>query len=149
MSPDRGAGIEVAWTVGGTRLLSDDEVRRAAAAACDHGGRPGIALSIVFVSDADLARLHDRHLDDPRPTDVITFDLGDGGPGVAAELYVSPERARIVARERDLAPDRELALYVVHGCLHLCGYDDRRPADRALMRAAERAVLEQLGHEER
>ena len=146
-----GEAIAIAWTPrvsGRARLLSDAEIRRAAAAACAHGRRPGLALSIVFVADAELARMHGRYLDDPRPTDVITFDLGADGNGAAAELYVSVERARAVARERGLAPDRELALYVVHGCLHVCGFDDRRPSDRTRMRAAERAVLSQLGYAE-
>jgi probable rRNA maturation factor len=59
---------------------------------------------------------------------------------------VSVERARVEARRRDLSPERELALYVVHGCLHLCGFDDRAPRPRARMRAAERAVLARLGY---
>jgi probable rRNA maturation factor len=89
--------------------------------------------------------MHARHLGDPGPTDVLAFDLGEGA-GAAGEVFVSVERARAVARELDLPPDRELALYVVHGCLHLCGYDDRRPADRQRMRSLERAVLERLGY---
>jgi probable rRNA maturation factor len=99
----------------------------------------------VFVSDAELARLHAEHLDDPSPTDVMAFDLGEEGGGPAGEVYVSVERARAVARERELAPEAELLLYVVHGCLHLCGHDDHEPRARARMRAAERAVLTRLG----
>jgi probable rRNA maturation factor len=96
------------------------------------------------VTDRELARLHGERLGDPSPTDVMAFDLGPG-KGVAGEVYVSAERARRVSRERDEPPERELALYVVHGCLHLCGFDDRRPRDRARMRAAERSVLSRLG----
>ncbi|MSR61192.1 MAG: rRNA maturation RNase YbeY [Planctomycetes bacterium] len=136
---------EVSWSVGGARLLSDAEVCAAVSAALAHGGRPGLTLAVVFVADAELARLHAEHLGDPSPTDVLAFDLGEEGDGPAGEVYVSVERARAVARERDLAPDAELLLYVVHGCLHLCGHDDHAPRARARMRAAERAVLALLG----
>jgi len=136
---------EVSWTVRGARLLSEAEVCAAVSAALAHGGRPELTLSVVFVSDAELARLHAEHLGDPSPTDVMAFDLGAEGGGPAGEVYVSVERARAVARERDLAPEAELLLYVVHGCLHLCGHDDHAPRARARMRAAERAVLARLG----
>jgi len=146
MSARRATPAEVTWTVPGPRLLSVAEVRAVVAAALEHGGRPELALALVFVSDAALARLHGRCLGDPGPTDVMAFELGTDGGGPAGEVYVSVERARAEARARDLAPERELALYVVHGCLHLCGHDDRASRPRARMRAAERAVLARLGH---
>ncbi len=146
MSVPRGRPAEVSWTVPGPRLLSEAEVRVVVSAALEHGGRAGLALSVVFVADVELARLHASHLGDPSPTDVMAFELGEEGGGAEGELYVSVERARAEARARDLAPERELALYVVHGCLHLCGFDDRRAGPRVRMRAAERAVLARLGY---
>ncbi len=145
MSVRRAPPAQVSWTVSGPRLLSEAEVRTVVEAALAHGGRPELEVAVVFVSDAELARLHATHLGDPSPTDVMAFDLGAAGGGAAGELYVSVERARAEARLRDLPPERELALYVVHGCLHLCGHDDRRPRPRARMRVAERAVLTRLG----
>jgi len=142
----RSSPAEVTWTVPGPRLLSEVEVQAAVAAALEHGGRAGIPLAVVFVTDRELARLHARHLGDPSRTDVMAFDLGEEGGGPAGEVFVSVERARAVARARDLAPERELALYVVHGCLHLCGHDDHAPRARARMRRAERAVLARLGY---
>lgn len=141
-----GLPAEVVWTVPGPPLLSEVEVQAAVAAALEHGGRAGIPLAVVFVSDHELARLHARHLGDPSRTDVMAFDLGEEGRGPAGELFVSVERARAVARARNLAPERELTLYVVHGCLHLCGHDDHAPRARARMRRAERAVLARLGY---
>lgn len=149
MSEPAGQPADVTWTVPGPRLLSDAEVVAVARAALEHGGRPGLHLAVVFVSDRELARLHDESLGDPSPTDVLAFDLGESGAGPAGEIYVSVARARAEARARGLAPEDELALYLVHGCLHLCGHDDREPRARARMRAAERAVLARLGLEAR
>jgi probable rRNA maturation factor len=101
-------------------------------------------VDVIFVSDAGLARLHGRYLGDPRPTDVMAFELGTAGDGPEAEVYVSAERARAVARARGLPPARELALYVIHGCLHLCGFDDQAPNARRRMRRAERLLLSRL-----
>ncbi len=137
--------VDVSWTLPGPRLLSDAEVHAVARAALEHGGRPELHVAVVFVSDRELARLHGQTLADPSPTDVLAFELGEGGAGPGGEIYVSVERARSEARSRGLAPDGELALYLVHGCLHLCGHDDRRPRPRARMRAAERVVLSRLG----
>ena len=76
---------------------------------------------------------------------MIAFDLGEEGGGPEGEVYVSVERAREVAARRGVEPARELALYLVHGVLHLCGYDDHDEEQSARMRAAETAVLRSLG----
>jgi probable rRNA maturation factor len=130
--------------------LEATEVARAVEAALEHGGRPGLAVGVVLADDELMVRLHAEHLDDPSTTDVITFDLGedDLAPGeLAAELYVGVEEAQRVASERGVRWQRELALYVVHGVLHLCGFDDHDEADSAAMRVAERAVMDALGYE--
>ena len=136
---------EIAWDLDGPRPLSDARIEEAVAAALEHGGRPGCTLSVVFVSDERLAEMHADYLDDPTPTDVITFDLGAQGEGPVGELYVSVERAAATARQRGVGVDRELALYVVHGTLHLCGFDDVDTMQRERMRSAEREVLSALG----
>ena len=140
--------VQIAWPeqAGLARPLDEGQVAAAVERALEHGGRAGLEVSVVFTTDAELARLHREWLDDAAPTDVIAFDLGEDLPGPAAELYVSLERARLVAAERGGDAGRELALYLVHGALHLCGYDDREPAERRAMRAAEGAVLAELGY---
>lgn len=147
---------DVHWAVDGGAadggddpLLSAEAVARAVDAALTHGGRPEREVDVVFVDDARLASMHAEFLGDPSETDVITFDLGvDDGPGPDAELYVSVDRARRVAAERGVSVERELALYVVHGALHLVGFDDKEDSERARMREAERTVLSALGYPE-
>lgn len=127
-------------------LLADDRAIEAVRAALAHGEREGLRVTVVLVDDPTLAELHERFLDDPTPTDVMAFDLGaDDDEGPEAEIYASVDRARDVAAGRGVSPERELALYLVHGALHLCGYDDHEPAQRAAMRDAERVVLRALG----
>lgn len=142
----RASPIAIAWTSRHRRPrgLSDARIRRAAELALEHGERAGGGLSIVFVDDPELAAMHAEWLDDPTPTDVISFDLGAGDGGPIGELYVSTERARAVASRRGLDVVREHLLYVVHGALHLCGHDDHEPRERARMRRAERSVLARL-----
>ena len=139
------APVTVNWK-GLRRWLGDARVRRAARAALAHGGRPAIALSVVLVGDRELARLHGRWLGDPTRTDVITFDLSDDLAGPAGEIYAGAECARRVAARRGTDPGRELLLYVVHGALHLCGFDDRSAPERARMRRAEAEVMKSLGY---
>lgn len=138
------ADHDVAWEVS-ERPLEDHEVRKVVDAALAHGGRRGARLSVAFVDDPTLAQLHEQTLGDPSVTDVMSFELGEEGGGPCGEVIVSVDRAHAVATQRGVPIARELALYVVHGTLHLCGYDDHGEADRARMRAAESEILRGLG----
>lgn len=100
-------------------------------------------LSLVFLTDRELAALHADFLDDPSPTDVITF-AGDPAAGTAGEICVSVDTAAREARARRADFATELTLYLVHGWLHLLGHDDRQPGPKRRMRAAERRALRRL-----
>lgn len=101
---------------------------------------PAGELSIAFLTDAALARLHADFLDDPTPTDVITFPA-EPRTGLAGEVCISADTAKRYAAEHDHKFAEELTLYLVHGYLHLSGYDDLKPATRKQMRAAERRAM--------
>ena len=132
-------------------------------AAKFRGGCPAGELSLVFLTDAALAKIHADFMDDPTATDVITFE-GDPTAGLAGEICVSADTAaryveaprlpvialaKVGPRGPRLAWTRalqqsfstELTLYVVHGWLHLAGYDDLQPAKKRLMRAAEKRAM--------
>ena len=100
-------------------------------------------LSIVFLDDAALAALHGEFLDDPSTTDVITFE-GDPTLASAGEICVSVDTARTYAKKHRRHFSDELSLYVVHGWLHLAGYDDLRPEKKRIMRRAEGRAMDLL-----
>ena len=97
-------------------------------------------LSIAFVNDARIAQVHADFMEDATPTDVITFPAQPEMES-AGEIIVSVEHARNRATELGEPFSRELSLYLVHGWLHLAGYDDLKESDRAKMREAEQKAL--------
>lgn len=120
-------------------------------AAKFRGGPPPGELSLVFLTDAALARVHADFLADPSITDVITF-AADPAFGAAGEICVSVDAALRQRRaprttsssERHSTFSTELTLYVVHGWLHLAGYDDLQPAKKRRMRRAEARAMSLL-----
>ena len=105
-------------------------------------------LSVVFVSDSEIGRLHGEFLGDDRPTDVLSFPLEDDPAAPSppdaefGEVIVSTETALREASKRDLPLAREVALYAIHGTLHLMGLDDLDPARRREMKRRERHYVE-------
>lgn len=117
-------------------------------------GVPPGELSLAFLTDPALARLHAAFFGDKSPTDVITFagtaavGLAPIESGLAGEICVSADAARTFAAKhgRDFAA--EMTLYITHGWLHLAGHDDLTPAAKKRMRAAETRAMALL-HERR
>lgn len=115
--------------------------------ALERQGVESAEICVLVLDDRGIARLHEQWLGIAGPTDVITFDLSDAArPGVLlGDIAVSAETARRTARELGWQPRHELAYYVVHGVLHLSGFDDHDPADRRAMRARERVLMRAAG----
>lgn len=117
---------------------------RAAAEAVLKGERIAAAkISLAFVDDATSERVNRQFLEHEGPTDVITFPLGS--KPLQGELVIGAEVAGRVAAEQGHDVQHELALYVIHGVLHLCGYDDKKPEPERLMRQREAHYLKLLG----
>lgn len=107
-----------------------------------------LSLSVYFCGDEEIARLHGVHLGVAEATDVISFPLADEDvmrSGEAdGELVIGVEFARRACEEYGNEWEAEVALYVVHGVLHLLGYDDHDEADLARMHEAEARALQRL-----
>lgn len=111
------------------------------------------SISIAVVDNATIWRLNKRHLQHDYPTDVLSFllDSDPTEPGssglrganrrLEGEVIVSAEMALQMAVQYHWRGADELCLYLVHGLLHLCGYDDLTPAEQLIMRQRERDVL--------
>jgi probable rRNA maturation factor len=104
---------------------------------------PAGELSLAFLTDPALAKLHADYLDDPTTTDVITFE-GDVSLGHAGDICVSVDTALAYSKKHDTDFADELLRYVIHGWLHLAGYDDLEPRKKRRMRAAEDRALKLL-----
>ncbi len=98
-----------------------------------------VELSLSFIDDAEMEDLHVRYLDQPGPTDVLSFPL-DGederGLRVLGDVVVAPS---VAARNNPADPAAELRLLVVHGILHLLGYDHEEDGEKATMWARQTA----------
>ena len=106
-------------------------------------------ISLAVVDDPTIHELNRRWLEHDEPTDVLSFVLERDGSSLEGEIIVSADTARARASEFGWSADAELALYIIHGALHLAGYDDKEPAARAEMRQRECFYLERLGWSER
>jgi probable rRNA maturation factor len=88
---------------------------------------------ILFISDRRMASLHRQFLNQSGPTDVLTFQHG--------EIFISIETARRQARAFGNSLTRELRLYIVHGLLHLHGFDDQKRTDARKMERIQKRIL--------
>jgi probable rRNA maturation factor len=102
-------------------------------------------VSLAFVDNPTIHLLNKRYLDHDEPTDVLSFPLSEpGAKRLSGELVIGAEVAQAQATERGHDVQAELALYVVHGLLHLCGFDDKSEAAALDMRQRERHYLKEL-----
>ena len=123
-------------------------------------------LGLHLVRAPEMARINQAFLSHEGPTDVITFDHSDlvgddvrrlkhkkksepphvgSYAGLTGELYICHDVARTQAHEFKTTWPEELVRYVIHGMLHLQGFDDHRPADRRKMKREENRLLRVLG----
>ncbi len=105
------------------------------------------SISVALVDDATIRAINRRHLDHDWPTDVISFPLSepDQDGELSGELVVSAEMAATTAAQAGVPAWDELALYLVHGLLHLCGHDDTDTETQGAMRRREAEILARLG----
>ncbi|MCM8540243.1 MAG: rRNA maturation RNase YbeY [Lentisphaeraceae bacterium] len=113
-------------------------------------------LAVILVDDEEITQINETFLKHQGPTDVISFDYIEDfsldefdpeDPFTVGELYISLDTAEKQGREYGKSLNDELLLYIAHGILHLCGFDDHNEKDIKAMRAAETKVLNSLSKE--
>lgn len=121
-------------------------------------------VSIALVDDREMQALNREYLGHDYPTDVVSFLLDEesswtgtprkpvrrgDGKRLEGEIILGVEYAQVEADSLGWDVESELCLYLVHGLLHLCGYDDLTPGEKRIMRRREREVFAKLGREAR
>jgi probable rRNA maturation factor len=100
-------------------------------------GLRDVELSVSFVEEPEIEDLHVRYMDEPGSTDVLGFpldDVGEDGRRLLGDVVIAPA---VAARNNAGDPDAELRLLLVHGILHLLGYDHEADAEKAAMWARQ------------
>lgn len=99
-------------------------------------------LNYIFCSDAHLLSINQQYLNHDTYTDIITFDnSNDESDIINGDIYISIDRIKENAENFNISFDTELHRVLIHGVLHLLGYNDKKSADKALMRKKEEAYL--------
>ena len=123
-------------------------IERAALAVLAHQSTDG-DLSIVLTDNAQLHQLNREYLGVDAPTDVLSFPASETDPETGVpylgDVLISIPRAEVQAQSAGHSLDAELQLLVVHGVLHLLGFDHAEPEDKTRMWLAQGEVLETLG----
>jgi probable rRNA maturation factor len=111
-------------------------------------GLSAYELGIELISGREMARRNEEFLKHSGSTDVITFDYREGyeegadaSRELAGDIWVSITDAEEQAREFETSWQEELARYIIHGVLHLRGFDDLEPAKRKEMKSEENRLL--------
>jgi len=107
-----------------------------------------VHVNLLFLDDQSMTALHRDFLGQSGPTDVLAFGMREGKPlkgdsALLGDIAISTETAVRQAKRFHSSVERELALYVIHGMLHLLGYEDHHRRSRLKMRREERILLKQ------
>lgn len=124
--------------------ISFPAVRSLVRAILNRYGSLADSMHVHFVSTERICQLHADFFNDPSVTDCITFPFEKPPVGIKyllGDLFICPQTALKYAKRHKIDPYRELSLYIVHGLLHLLGYDDIDPKERRKMRRAETECL--------
>ena len=128
-----------------TARFNEARLRRAIEIVLADSNYAEATISVAIVDDDEIQVVNRRFLEHDYATDVISFVLDADETSLDGEVVVSADTAARIAARLEWSVDDELLLYVVHGTLHLIGYDDLDPDSLREMRAQERVVLQRLG----
>ncbi|HWB61391.1 MAG TPA: rRNA maturation RNase YbeY [Chthoniobacteraceae bacterium] len=126
----RAVKINTAWLANFSKIALAECLRHPPLQNAVLAGLEGV--DVVIVSNKVISDIHRRFMDVDGPTDVITFDHG--------EIIISAPMARTQAREFGTRLDHEIGLYIIHGLLHLNGYDDKTTQEARVMHKLQNRV---------
>jgi probable rRNA maturation factor len=125
--------------------MDSRRLRAGVKAALALGGIDDGIVNVAIVDDPTIHEMNVRHLEHDYPTDVLSFLIEQDGSRIEGDIAASIDTAAREAPKYGWLAEDELLLYVVHGALHLAGFDDLEPTKQKAMRAAEQQVLAEFG----
>lgn len=144
---DEGSVIELYNETNLTLPLQESLMDKVATAIAQEEGRVFTFVEVVFVDEQEIVRINKEHLERDYITDIISFryDDPDRDPGIEGTLYCCAPRIQEQAREHNEPADREFLRIVIHGLLHLAGYNDQTESEKQVMTTKENTFLDVAG----
>ncbi len=102
------------------------------------------SVEVVYVDEQSIIELNKKHLQKSYITDIITFHYHDEGKPIEASLFCCAHRIKEQAKEYESNEEKEFSRVLIHGILHLCGFEDASDEQKSQMRAKENEYLKQL-----
>lgn len=123
------------------------EIKKCAEFVLKAMGEDAAELSLLFVDEAYIKILNSRYRKVDSATDVLAFSMREGegcskDSPILGDVVISVDTAEREANQRKITTERELCLYLVHGILHLLGYDDKKAREKKRMMAKEKELLD-------
>ena len=150
----RAMEINILFDEGFEDTLKEDWLRQVASQALNAEHQTDAEMGILITGQDKIRQLHKEYMDEDEPTDVLSFAMREKGPldapdfvfpaGDAAhlgEVIISYPQAEIQAAEHGHSAKKEVAILLIHGVLHLVGYDHDQPERQKKMQAKEKAIL--------
>lgn len=130
----------------GTRRVNTRALQRIAKRFLAGVSPGGFEVGFYLVGEVEMTRLNETYLRHKGSTDVITFDYAEPAERqrLKGEIFICVDEAVGQARRFRASWQTELLRYLVHGVLHLCGYDDQRASDRRKMKREEDRLVSEL-----
>ena len=130
-------------------FLNKKSLKKIVSTVFKYLGINNAGLSIAFTTDREIRRLNLLYRNTARPTDVLAFSMSEGkrlksDSLILGDIAISVDRAKRQAEIFKTTFKNEILLYIVHGILHLIGYDDETPHQKKRMRRKENEILSML-----
>lgn len=135
--------IQLLFDMEETADLDDDWLNSICNNILNDKNQATATISIILSNDEKLLQLKKQYLQQDVLTDVITFNLEESGDPIEGEIYISLNRVAENARKFKQDIGQELKRVIIHGCLHLLGYDDQTPEEKKEMTRMEDYYLSQ------
>lgn len=112
-------------------------------------GKRSKRIGVLLTTNSAIRKINKRHLFHDYATDVISFPMDEeirfsGGAGFLGDIVVSVDMAKAMSKKLGISYREEVARYLIHGALHLLGYDDKEPEKRAKMHLKQEFLLKQV-----